>query len=255
MSQFRFCSKCGASLFEAEDRCRLCRTPVAEMTIAPPRPAAAASDGDASPFVSIWLHPRDTIRGILDRDPTYLVIPLAAVGGIFQAISRASDRNAADLLSLPVVLLIALIGGPIGGLLGLYVAGGLLSFTGRWLGGNASAQEVRASVAWGTVPGLWGGLLWIPIIALGGSAMFTSDFENAGGMVLLVCGGMLLVQAAAYIWSIFTSLHSLGEAQGFSAWKALGNSVLAFLVIVVPLVGIGIMLAIVIPMAVSASGR
>ena len=33
-------------------------------------------------------------------------------------------------------------------------------------------------------------------------------------------------------------LHSLGEVQGFSAWKALGNTMLAVLAILIPLFAI-----------------
>jgi hypothetical protein len=252
MPTVRFCSKCGGSLIDGDERCRLCRTAVAEMPVLQATSAAPASDG--SPFVSMWLSPRDTFRSILQRDPTYLVIPLAAVGGIFQALARASDRGAGDLLSLPIILALTIPLGAIGGLIGLYFGGALLHFTGKWLGGTGTPQDIRASIAWGTIPALWGGLLWIPIILLTGRAVFMSDLENSGAsaMMLLIAGGCLLVQAGAYFWSIFTGLHSLGEAQGFSAWKALGNGLLAGLVIIVPVVVIGVGLAVLLPMVLSA---
>jgi hypothetical protein len=248
MPQYRFCSKCGASLVDGEERCRLCRTAVDDMPVVTASTTGGTSPAatpDGTPFVSMWLSPRATIRGILDTDPRYMVLPLAAAGGVFEALSRAAGRNAGDVLSLPVLLGIALVFGPLGGMAGLYIAGALLHFTGRWLGGTATRQEVRASIAWGTVPALWGGLLWIPLLGLGGGAIFTSDLENSGlsAAVLLLSGGMLIVQGIAAIWSIFTGLHSLGEAQGFSAWRALGSSALAFLVILVPIVTIGLGLA------------
>jgi hypothetical protein len=185
---------------------------------------------------------------------TYLVLPLAAAGGFFQALGRASGRSAGDLLSTPTVLLLAATLGPLGGVLGLYIGGALLTLTGRWLGGTASREEVRASIAWGTVPALWGGLLWLPSLALAGGALFTSNVESAGlsASALLLTGGILIVQAGTYIWSFFTGLHSLGEAHGFSAWRALGSSVLAFFVIVVPIVVFGVGLAVLIPMLMRA---
>jgi hypothetical protein len=250
MPSVRFCSKCGSSLFEGDERCRLCRTAVADIPVI----QSAAAESDASPFVSIWLNPRDTVRAILQRDPTYLVLPLAALSGVFQTLARASDRSAGDMLSLPAILALAISLGAIGGMVGVYIAGALLHFTGKWIGGSGSREEVRASVAWGTVPALWGGLLWIPVIALTGRAVFLSDIEgtDANPLLLLIAGGCLLVQAGAYLWSVFTGLHSLGEAQGFSAWRALGNSALAFLVVLVPIIGIGVGLAVVVPMLVSA---
>lgn len=251
MPLVRFCSKCGSSLAETDDRCRLCRTAMAEMPVVT---AQAPAQQDASPFVTMWLNPRDTVRAILQRDPTYLVLPLAAAGGVFQTLARAADRSAADMLSLPVILAIALTFGAVFGCVGLYIAGALLHFTGKWIGGNGSPAEIRASIAWGTVPALWGGLLWIPVILLTGSTVFISNVEEstANPLFLLISGGCLLVQAGLYVWSLFTGLHSLGEAQGFSAWRALGNSALAFLVIFVPVVGLGLLLAVGVPMLVSA---
>jgi hypothetical protein len=245
MAQVRFCSKCGGSLFESEDRCRLCRTPLEAMTYVAAPAAERTAQFDASPFVGVWLSPRNTVRGILDSDPKYLVLPLAAIGGIFQSLNRLMDRNAADMISLPILLLLAVTAGPIGGILGLHIGAALIHFTGKWIGGTGSKEEIRAAIAWGGVPALWGGLLWIPILLLGGSAAFSSDLEAAeiNAIALLLTGGMLLVQAATAIWSIFTGLHALGEAQGFSAWKAFGNGLLAGLVVIVPIVVIGFGLA------------
>jgi hypothetical protein len=249
MPQVRFCSKCGASVNAGKERCRLCRTPTDTLPFVAVS-AVAHADTGASPFVSMWLRPRDTIRRIVRGDPSHLVLPLAAAGGLFQTLTRASDKNAGDLLSLPVVLLLAVTLGPVFGIIGLYIGGALLHFTGRWLGGAGSREEIRASIAWGTVPALWGGLLWVPILALAGHAIFRSDFgeDEANAIALLITGGMLLVQAGAYVWSVFTGLHSLAEVQGFSAWRALGNATLGGLVLLVPVVGVAIVLAVVLPM-------
>lgn len=252
MRTAHFCSKCGGSLFERDERCRLCWTAVADM---PVFEASAAPTSEGSPFVSMWFNPRDTVRGILQRDPTYLVMPLAAMGGILHGLDRASGKNVGDVLSLPAILAIVIPLGAVGGMLGLYMGGALLHFTGKWIGGTGSREDIRASVAWGTVPALWGGLLWIPNILLTGRAMFTSDFDDSTGAsasMLLIAGGCLLVQVGAALWSVFTGLHSLGEAQGFSAWKALANGLLAGLVILVPLVVIVVGLAVALPMVMSA---
>ena len=55
MPQTRFCSKCGASLAGGADHCPLCRAPVAARGCAP----AGSSRSDGNPWVTIWLHPRD----------------------------------------------------------------------------------------------------------------------------------------------------------------------------------------------------
>jgi hypothetical protein len=55
--------------------------------------------------------------------------------------------------------------------------------------------------------------------------------------------------ASAAIWSFFTVLHCLAEAQGFSAWRAFGNTLLAGAVILLPLLLL-IAVAVLIPMLV-----
>jgi hypothetical protein len=236
MTQMRFCSRCGSSLRADEDRCRLCRTPLDAMP-AVAAPVNTGGSSDKSPFVTMWLSPRDTVRSIVSSDPTYLVIPLAAATGVAQALDRAVGKNAGDVISLPVILLIVMIGGPIGGVIGLHLGAALLQFTGKWLGGTATREEMRTAMAWGGVPALWGGLLWIPIIALAGNSIFKSDIEaeDVNGIALLLSGAMLLVQVATAIWAMFTSLQAIAEVQGFSAWKAAGNGLLAGLIVLVPL--------------------
>ena len=76
-----------------------------------------------SPFLTIWTRPRATIRAIVDTNPFLHVALLAMVGGVVQTVDRAVQRNAGDTLSLPAILGLAVLFGPIGGLIGLFVGG------------------------------------------------------------------------------------------------------------------------------------
>jgi hypothetical protein len=232
MPQTRFCSKCGASLATGADHCALCRTPVAAF-------AAEVGGGSASPagnpWLSMWLHPRVTIRTILNHDATHLVLPIAAVGGISQALNRLAQKNAADSLSFPVILLIACVVGPLGGIVSLYFMAAVLRVAGRWIGGQASAEQIRASIAWGAVPALWGAMLWVPAIGLTGGALFSSERPGTLSAGVLLAGSLMIVQLVTAVWGFFTGLHSLGETQGFSAWKAFGNVMLAAAIVLGPL--------------------
>ncbi len=246
MGKVHFCPKCGASLMPGFARCRLCgRLVDADVAVALTgaagsgavagslRPAAAGATG--SPFLSIWLHPRDTIRRIVATDPRRYVLTIVMLAGIFGALDRLSARNAGDLLSFQTILLLAVIIGPLGGIIGLYVSAALLRWTGRWIGGTATPEALRAAIAWGGLPLLAGNLLWLPALAIGGQDIFTAEMANTSGSAALVLLAIWLVQMVGAVWALFTGLHCLGEVQGFSAWKALGNAVLAGLVILVPL--------------------
>lgn len=186
-----------------------------------------------NPWTSIWTRPRATIRQIVDTDPKYMVIPLAILGGIVQAFDNASTRNLGDELPLGGIIVAALIGGPIGGLISLYLAGWFLRVTGGWLGGKANAEKVRAAIAWGQVPAI----ATLPLIgvqiALFGIEMFTEftpelDANDQMLYVLLATGVGEMILG---IWAIVAVIKCVAEVHEFSAWRGLGAMFLAFLVL------------------------
>jgi hypothetical protein len=126
------------------------------------------------------------------------------------------------------------IGGPLSGVFGLFVGGYLLRKTGSWLGGSANVREVRAAIAWGSIPMIWLGLLWIPNIALFGDENFTSvtprlDEDPVLAYAMIFLG---LIELIGGIWALVISLKCLGQAHNFSAWRALGSVLLAVLVLI-----------------------
>ncbi len=190
-----------------------------------------------NPFLTIWTKPRATIRAIVDIDPTYRVIPLAMAAGVVQALDRAAQRNAGDKLPLAGILVTAITLGPISGVVGLYIGGALLGWSGRLLGGRAESEKVRAALAWGQVPLLGSIPIWLVQLGLVGREMFTSETPTLTanpvlGLALMATG---LIEILLGIWCFVTMLKCLGEVHEFSAWRALGSILLVVIVIVVPL--------------------
>ena len=199
-----------------------------------------------NPFFTIWTRPRATIRGIVNTDPTYRVIPLTLASGIVQALGNETQRNAGDLLPLSAILGIAFVLGPIGGLIGLYVSGWLAGVSCRWLGGRADSREVRAALAWSSVPTLATIPIWLVQLAVFGHEMFTSTkpslVANPALALLLIATAVPIIVLA--LWSLVILLKTLGEVQGFSAWRALGSMFLLILLILLILVPIMFLAAI-----------
>ena len=193
-----------------------------------------------NPWFSMWLHPRRTIRQIVETNPDRLVLLLAAVGGIVEALINASSDSKGENMSLQAILLTALIGGPLMGVIGLWLGGALLRWTGGWIGGQADSRRIRATLAWANVPLVWSLLLWIPALLLFGAELFATATPILDASTML--SGLYMVFSFGIgivsIWAFVVFLHALGEVQGFSAWKALGNSILAGLVVLVPLLAI-----------------
>ena len=188
-----------------------------------------------NPWFSIWLQPRATMQQILDTDPARLVLMLAIIAGFFEALDQAVIQDLGDrMASWQSVVFSCAIGGPLSGVFGLFVGGYLLRKTGSWLGGSASVREVRAAIAWGCIPTIWLGLLWIPSIALFGDECFTYATPRLDGDPVLASAMLFLdlIEIVGVIWSIVIWLKCLGQAHKFSAWRALGSVLLMVLVLV-----------------------
>lgn len=198
----------------------------------------------ARPWVSIWTRPRATMRTILETHHGRLVLPLAMLGGFAAVLNNASFRNMGDSSSVPHIFLVSAMAGPVAGLIGLYIGGVLLAWTGRWLNGQATGRDVRAVLAWSNIPLIWGLLLWIPELMLFGKEMFTRETPRLDASLFLAITflGFTAVGFVLTVWTIIIFIQCLAEAQRFSIGKTLGNIVVAVLAVLIP---IGVIAAII----------
>ena len=198
-----------------------------------------------NPWLSIWTSPRATVREILDTDPAYMVLPLTALAGFFESLGRASWKNLGDHVSLPLILLFCAIGGPLGGLLGLYVGSAVLSWTGSWIDGLASPRQIRAAMAWSSVPFICAGILYLPQLVLVGKGLFISQRPAIEvGSIKFAILGLSILQMIAGIWSFVVFWICLGETQRFSTWKALVNVLLIIVLAIVFILILGMVAAV-----------
>lgn len=190
-----------------------------------------------SPFLSIWLKPRQTIRRIVMSDPNKHVKLLAMLAGIGQALDRAASQNLGEKVPLVAVLALALLLGPIGGLLTLSVGSALCAWAGRVLGGRAPREAVRSALAWSNVPTIAALPLLFPQLLLLGSDLFTSTSPRleANPFLAFPFLALLAVEIVAGMWSFVILVQTLSEIQGFTTGRTLGSLLLAVGVVVVPI--------------------
>lgn len=193
-----------------------------------------------NPWASMWLRPRETVRHLVQTNPDHRVLLLAGLAGVVQALDRAAGEALGDALSLPMILGFTVVMGPVFGIISLYLGSVVVAWTGKWIGGSASRRYVRTAMAWAGLPVVAALVLWVVMIAAVGDGMFitdTSQLDTSLGAALLVAGsGLALIVLG--IWSLVLFVKALGEVQGFSAWKGLGNVTLAIMAIAVPLAAI-----------------
>ncbi len=199
------------------------------------------------PWLAIWVSPRETIRQIVETDPKQQVILLAILAGIGQSLDKASSNSVGDRWSFSAILVLALIVGPLRGLVSLYLGGAIVRWVGVLLGGQASAEDARAAIAWSQVPLILVSVLWLPKLLLFGQEMFTTATPGIDSNPLLLFSilGFSLVEISIAVWAFVLLLKCIGEVHRFSAWKALAVVLLpmaAIFVIVSIVVGASIFL-------------
>jgi len=202
-------------------------------------PSDSPESSGPGPLRTIWRSPRETIRRILATDPELHVTLLICLAGIGESLNRASNRNAGDQLSLEVILAFACILGPLGGLFGVWMYSHLIRISGKWIDGRGVYEEIKAAIAWASVPNVAGLVLWIPLLLISGEESFTKDAPNLVANSHLAIATLLLaiVQLALGIWSLVLLCNTIAEVQDYqSAWRGLGNLFLAGALLLIPLV-------------------
>src|SRR5947207_2405156 len=105
-------------------------------------------------LVSALLQPRKTIERIIATQPTRWVLSIYALGGASGVISQLFVYQW-DWRTL----VFGAVGGALLAIAYLYVASWIIAWLGRLMKGHASAQAVRAALAWGQLPGILGTLI------------------------------------------------------------------------------------------------
>ena len=149
-------------------------------------------------------------------------------------------------MPLAAVILVAMISGPAVGLFSLWVSSHLIRLAGNWLGGKGIRENIRAAIGWSSVPAVAALPLWIPQLLLFGSDMFTEETPQLDAQPMLIIPFLFIafVEFVLGTWGFVLLCHTIAEVQGFrSAWRGLGNLMLAGAIVIVPLLVIAIAIA------------
>lgn len=158
------------------------------------------------PWLDIWFKPQETIRAIIINDPGRHVILLAILTGIAQMLDELADGIPGESTTFTTILLLTLVVGPIVGVLSLYFFGAVYKWSGRLFGGFATAQEVRAALAWSSIPIIFRAVFSLPQLLLGDSA---------------VIGLLGPAELVIIFWGLFIMIAALGEVHRLSTWRAI----------------------------------
>lgn len=185
-----------------------------------PRPASPTP----SPWRTIWLSPRQTIRGVVSANVRPSLVPVVGIAFIAVLLNAANTA-----LSSPPLWRSLLRGGAIAFcVMTGYIAFGpvLLAWHGRWRNGVGGRREIRQALAWGYAPIAASVICWLPLwIATNGSA-YDYDIRLPPILRLLTLPPFLAANLLGPIWSFGLTVVMLAEVQRFSVWRAIDGIVM-----------------------------
>jgi hypothetical protein len=193
-----------------------------------------AKHAEGNPWFSIWTQPRQTVRSIVKKDPKFRFALLSAIYGLPMALNLAQNFSLGVRVPLWAILTGSLIVCTLLGMIGISISTWLLHVTGRWIEGKGTYQTIRTAVTWSNVPNVVTILMWMILLCVFGQTVFNRQFSEApfvgyqAGIIFIV----FLIQVVISIWGFIILLQGLGEVQGFSAWKALLNVLIPFVIVV-----------------------
>jgi Yip1 domain len=186
-----------------------------------------------NPWTGMWVRPRETIRAIIQTNPSYMYPLLCFIYGFPMALQLAQNFSLGNRFPVAGIIGGCAILAMILGVIMINIATALFSWTGKWIGGVGTFQQIRAAVAWSNMPSIVNIAIWAINIAAFGVRIFRSDFVEStfAGNELSIIFMTAVVQLVVAVWAFIITLKALGEVQGFSAWKALLNIVIPIVVI------------------------
>lgn len=188
-----------------------------------------------NPWIRMWVHPRTTIQWVVDSNPRRRVLILAGLMGVAGSISILLP-TLHSILGWPLGLSLGVPTVMLTGIGVLYLVSVVLGWTGRWIGGLATDEKLRAALAWSGIPMVGGLLFWIPRSVWIEPWLRSSGW---GARELMLVSGFLFFDLMLNVWATVLLLGALAQVQGFSAGKALANLALAACVLAVPLILVG----------------
>jgi hypothetical protein len=188
-----------------------------------------------SPWLTIWTQPRATMMKVAGRTPTATLWLLAFIYGfsslmnLFQSMAMGHAASVLSIVAMTILL------AAIWGYITFTIWSWFVTFTGRWLGGKGDFQTIRLAYAWSSVPLLINIPLWLLMTAFFGRQMFL-DFPESQAfssteVVLLMT--IFFGKVVSAVWSFVIYFNALAVVQKFSVLKAIFNTLLAGLILMV----------------------
>ncbi len=183
-------------------------------------------------FKLIWFHPRKIFNYIETHQYKKNISLLLFIGGAYDFLSRAIDKNLGDKIPLFAIIFITLFGGYIMGCIKYYVFSFIFSWIGKILKGNANTESYLKVFVYGSIP-----LTFSLLTIISSTLFFKIELFQSNTMILhnipseIIFYGTVALQTIFSIWSFILIVIGISEIQKFTIWKALLNLLTPILIL------------------------
>lgn len=188
-----------------------------------------------NPWVNIWIHPRKTLRAILNSDPKKIIIWIALLSGLLSGfaylLSLWTEFPQKQLFHKAAFTLAVLVVAALVNLLFLYFGGWLYKLTGSWLNGRGSFTDLKCALGWSNYPFM--------AFSIFNILYFLSSSFPWLQVILSLCMIVLM------IWGFIIYISLISEAHQFVTWW---KGLLTFAIAVVLLSVTFLILALLVPL-------
>lgn len=180
-----------------------------------------------NPF-AVMVHPRRFMRSPYARRKG-VHWWLAGIAGLNYLFTKSSFFALGYSLPLWLILLIDLVLAVPVGIVSFYLAAFLLQITGKIFRVKAKFHELYAAFAWSRVPVIFQLLIWAIFLGMFGTAAFTAQFANSSNASIVV-PILMLIYLGLFVWELVILTHTVAEVQRTSAWFAIWNVLITYIV-------------------------
>ncbi|RNF39728.1 YIP1 family protein [Planococcus salinus] len=184
---------------------------------------------ELNPFTGIWLKTRETVRFVIEKKEWNFIWLLIFLSGTSAGLLGVLDTDLNVMMPLWRILLLAVLVGPILGIIGHLVASGIFLLVGKLLKGRASYPEMFKAVVTSQIPQI----CILPVLLLwmlySPTTFFAVSWDepSLGGNILALFLSIVLLVVS--VWTFVVQCKAVGEAHRLSSWKG-------FFIILIPMI-------------------
>jgi len=182
----------------------------------------------------ILTKPKLALDFIITNCPKKYLFWLITLGGIATAINGAQVNLAAHKTLSIAILVFAIILGAVFGWISSYLYAWLLSWTGEWLNGHGKMNQFIVVIAWAMIPLIFNLVLLIPKFIIFGDNTFSIAVSELNNLETFFYYLFEFIKTILSIWALIILIAGICLIQKFNLAKAILNSLLPVIVIIIP---------------------